>query len=224
MEPVSIAIILILILSVVIHELAHGYAANALGDPTAKLQGRLSVNPLVHLDPLMSVLVPGLLILSSAPFVFGAAKPVPYNPYNFSNQKWGELLVAAAGPAVNIVVAILFTLIIRSAEALQLSDAFVIVAAVVVAINLFLAFFNLIPIPPLDGSKILPALLPFSLRMGYDRVRRSMEQNVFLAFFVIIFVFFFILSRPLTIGLIYALTFLIGVEPTNMVLNALSGG
>lgn len=223
MDPIVIAIIFILIFSVVIHELAHGYAAYWQGDPTAKLQGRLSANPLVHLDPLMSVIVPGLLILSSAPFVFGAAKPVPYNPYNLRNQRWGELLVAGAGPMVNIAVAILFALIIQSADVLQLSDPFIAIAGVVVAINLFLAFFNLIPIPPLDGSKILPALLPLALRMKYERVRFAMEQNIFLAFFVIIFVFFFILSRPLTIALIYTLSALIGVEPTMLVLDALSG-
>ena len=89
MEPTQIATIVILIMSVIIHEMAHGYAANWLGDPTARLMGRLSPNPLVHLDPMMSVILPGLLLATGSPILFGAAKPVPYNPYNFTNQRWG---------------------------------------------------------------------------------------------------------------------------------------
>lgn len=208
MEPLQIAMILILIMSVVIHEMAHGFAADWLGDPTARLQGRLSPNPIVHLDPFMSVILPGLLVMSGSPILFGAAKPVPYNPYNFSNQKWGEAIVAAAGPASNIALALIFALVVRFAEALALSETFVILAVQVIILNIFLAFFNLVPIPPLDGSKILPRFLPFGLRMKYDRLRMFLEHNAFLGFGLVILFFIVFLSEPLyrlTLTLTYGL-------------------
>ncbi len=197
MEPLQIGLIIALILSVVIHEMAHAYAANWLGDPTARLQGRLSANPLVHLDPLMSVIIPGLLIASGSPILFGAAKPVPYNPYNFTNQKWGEAIVAAAGPASNIALAVVFAGLIRFADVLSLSPAFIQLAFSIVLLNIFLAFFNLVPIPPLDGSKILPRLLPFSLAMQYDRFRRYFEYNAMIGFLLVIVLFIYILGGPL---------------------------
>jgi Zn-dependent protease len=197
MDFTQIAMIVALIFSVVIHEMAHGYAANWLGDPTARLQGRLSANPLVHLDPLMSVILPGLLILTNSPFLFGAAKPVPYNPYNFTNQKWGEAIVAAAGPAANIFIAIIFAILIRSAEILQLSQTFVLLAFQIIVLNIFLALFNLLPIPPLDGSKILPKLLPYSLAIKYDAFRQVMERNMAMSFAVVIIAFILFLGPPL---------------------------
>lgn len=197
MEPTQIAMILVLVMSVVMHEMAHGYAANWLGDPTARLSGRLTANPLVHLDPLMSVILPGLLLVTGAPILFGAAKPVPYNPYNFTNQKWGEAIVAAAGPAANIVIAIIFAMLVRFSDVLALSQTFVQLSESVILLNIFLAFFNLVPIPPLDGSKILPKLLPFSLAMKYNALRATLEANVGLAFMVVIVVFVFFLSQPL---------------------------
>jgi len=142
MEPLQIAMIVALIISVIIHEMAHGYAAEWLGDPTARLSGRLSPNPLVHLDPLMSVIIPGLLIFSGSPFLFGAAKPVPYNPYNFTNQKWGEAIVAVAGPVSNLVIALIFAIILRFADVLSLSNTFIQLSFGVIVLNIFLAFFN----------------------------------------------------------------------------------
>lgn len=197
MEPQQIALIAALVLSVVIHEMAHGHAANWLGDPTARLAGRLSPNPLVHLDPLMSVIIPGFLIISGSPILFGAAKPVPYNPYNFRNQRWGEAIVAVAGPLSNIAIALIFAALIRSADLLGLSQSFVELAISVIALNIFLALFNMVPIPPLDGSKILPRLLPYALSMRYEGLRRVMEQNVMLAFGVVILVFVLFLGEPL---------------------------
>lgn len=197
MDPLQLALIVALILSVVIHEMAHGYAANWLGDPTARLQGRLSANPLVHLDPLMSVILPGLLIMSGSPFVFGAAKPVPYNPYNFTNQKWGEAIVAAAGPAANIFIAIVFAVLVYASGALGLSATFLQLAVQIIILNVFLAFFNLVPIPPLDGSKILPRLLPYPLSMKYEQFRFMLERNVGLAFVVVIVTFMVFLGDPL---------------------------
>ncbi len=198
MESFQIASIVILILSVVIHEMAHAYTANWLGDPTARLQGRLSANPLIHLDPLMSIILPGLLILSGSPILFGAAKPVPYNPYNFRDQKWGETLVAAAGPASNIALAVIFAVIIRANDQLDLlSTTFISLAGSVIVINIFLALFNLLPIPPLDGSKILPSFLPHSLRLSYERFRAFFEGNPFLGFGLIIVLFIVFFSGPL---------------------------
>lgn len=212
MEPFDIAMIVALILSVVIHEMAHGYAANWLGDPTARLQGRLSPNPLVHLDPLMSVILPGLLVLSGSPILFGAAKPVPYNPYNFSkHQKWGEAIVAAAGPAANIGIAIVFGMIVRMADALELSNNFVNLSIGIITLNIFLAFFNLVPIPPLDGSKILPRLLPHALSMKYENFRAYFERNVGLGFILVILLFVYVFAGPIYSATTVITRLLIGV-------------
>ncbi|MEY2665294.1 MAG: hypothetical protein RLZZ480_399 [Candidatus Parcubacteria bacterium] len=193
----QIGMIVILIMSVIIHEMAHGYAANWLGDPTARLMGRLSPNPLVHLDPMMSVILPGILIATGSPILFGAAKPVPYNPYNFTNQKWGEAIVAFAGPLANFGIAIIFAVLVRLSGVIGLSESFVELALGVIVLNIFLAFFNLVPIPPLDGSKIFPRFLPYSLRMKYEGFRTYFEQNVALGFALVIIVFMVFLAGPL---------------------------
>tara|TARA_B100000508_G_scaffold41634_2_gene32511 strand:+ start:803 stop:1441 length:639 start_codon:yes stop_codon:yes gene_type:complete len=212
MEPTQIAMIFILIISVVIHEMAHGYAANWMGDPTARLSGRLSPNPLVHLDPLMSVILPGLLLVTGSPILFGAAKPVPYNPYNFTNQRWGEAIVAFAGPLSNIVIAVIFAVLIRMADVLSLTDSFLMLALQVIILNIFLAFFNLVPIPPLDGSKILPKLLPHNLAMSYNNFRNFLEVNVGMAFMVVILMFVFFLAEPLYELTLFVTYNLIGVR------------
>jgi Zn-dependent protease len=205
MEPTTIALIIALILSVIIHEMAHGYAANWLGDPTARLAGRLSANPLVHIDPLMSIIIPGLLVFSGSPILFGAAKPVPYNPYNFTkHQKWGEALVAGAGPAANFAIAGIFAILIRLHEVLSLSETFISLSISIVMLNIFLAFFNLVPIPPLDGSKVLPQLLPYRLRMSYENFRLFFERNVGFGFMLVILLFVFVFAGPIykaTLGL-----------------------
>lgn len=193
----QIMMIVVLIISVIIHEMAHGYAANWLGDPTARLAGRLSANPIVHIDPFMSVILPGLLVVTGSPIPFGAAKPVPYNPYNLTNQKWGEAIVAVAGPAANIVIAIVFSLLVRSAEILQLSETFIVLSVQIIVLNIFLAFFNLVPIPPLDGSKIFPRFLPLPLQMKYEGLRRILERNIGLGFALVIIVFILFLANPL---------------------------
>ncbi len=210
MEPTQIAMIVALILSVVIHEMAHGFAANWLGDPTARLAGRLSPNPLVHLDPMMSVILPGLLVVTGSPILFGAAKPVPYNPYNFTNQKWGEAIVAAAGPAANIFLALVFAALVQLSGVLSLSETFVMLSIQIIALNIFLAFFNLVPIPPLDGSKILPKFLPYSLAMKYEQFRRHFEVNPVLGFGLVILLFVLFLGRPLSELTYFIVSFLIG--------------
>ena len=203
----QIAVIAALILSIVLHEMAHGYAANALGDPTARLRGRLSGNPLVHMDPIGSVLVPAFLFFSGASFLFGWAKPVPYNPYNLRNAKWGEALVAAAGPAVNLLLAAIFSIIIRSADVLGLSYAFVELASYIVFINILLAFFNMIPFPPLDGSKILAALLPLRARMGYQNFVMKVESLGIVVTFLFIFILIQVLWTPFSelVGTVFTL-------------------
>ncbi len=203
----QIFIIAALIMSIVLHEMAHGYAANALGDPTARLQGRLSGNPLVHIDLLGSIIVPGLLFLSQAGILFGWAKPVPYNPYNLRNQKWGEAMVAAAGPAINLVLAAIFAVIIRLAEPLALTSNFVEFAAYIVYINIILALFNLLPLPPLDGSKILKALLPFHAAQRYQELLYKIESFGLFATFAIVFIFINLLWEPFSavVGSVFTL-------------------
>ena len=180
----TILTIVILIMSVVFHELAHGYMADWLGDSTARRQGRLTINPLRHLDPIGSVLVP--LVTSLMGFTFGWAKPVEYNPHNLKDRRTGELLIAVAGPASNLLIALIFGLVIRFAVSMHsiASVAFVELSAYIVTINIVLALFNLIPLPPLDGSKILFALLP----RRYEHIRTVLE--VYAPIFVILVAFF----------------------------------
>lgn len=196
MDITQIFGIVALIISIILHEMAHGYAANALGDPTARLQGRLSPNPLVHLDLLGSIILPALLFFSNAGILFGWAKPVPYNPYNLSNQKWGEAMVAIAGPAVNVFLAIVFSIIIRSAEVLSLGASFIQMAWYIVHINILLALFNMLPIPPLDGSKILMAILPYKLQQKYKQFTMWIEQYGIFAMFAFIFIFLQVFATP----------------------------
>ncbi len=190
MDITIIFVILILIFSIIIHEVSHGFAANMLGDPTARLQGRLTLNPLPHIDLLGSIVVPGLLVLSHAAFFVGWAKPVPYNPYNLRNQRWGEAIVAAAGPLVNLFIAVVFGVLIRiGAAADLLPPSFAYLTGVVVYINIMLAFFNLLPVPPLDGSKLLKSVLPFRYAHTIARWEAGMAQYGFIITFLFFFAF-----------------------------------
>ena len=163
---ITILSLIVLLFSVIIHELAHGYVAYSLGDPTAKYEGRLTLNPLKHLDPFGSILLPLLLFIAGSPFLFGWAKPVPVNPYNFRDKKYGEIKVSIAGPASNLCLAIFFGLILRFIpyETLSSNPGMAMALGYVVSINIWLAMFNIIPIPPLDGSWILFSLLPARLQ------------------------------------------------------------
>ena len=178
----TILSVLILIFSVIIHEVSHGFVADMLGDPTARLQGRLTLNPLKHIDPIGSIVVP--IITSLMGFTFGWAKPVEYNPYNLKHRRIGEFLVALAGPGSNILIALIFGTIIRFTLPLGFSTAFLEICTYIVLINIILPVFNLIPLPPLDGSKLLFSILPHQ----YGRVRLFMES--YAPFFVLIVVLF----------------------------------
>ncbi|KKS13331.1 MAG: Peptidase, M50 family [Candidatus Magasanikbacteria bacterium GW2011_GWA2_41_55] len=156
---------IIIIPSAIIHEYAHGWMAWMLGDPTAKYAGRLSLDPRVHIDKWGTILLPIFLyFISGGSFVFAYAKPVPYNPYNLKNQKWGPAMVGLAGPAANIATALIFSIFIRAVGIPSSSFIFSIISffTLIVYANIVLAIFNLMPIPPLDGSKILYAVLPDS--------------------------------------------------------------
>lgn len=172
--------IAVLLMSVVIHEVSHGYAASMLGDQTARYQGRLTLNPIKHLDPFGSFVVPTISYLLGG-FIFGWAKPVIYNPYNLRPGRWSEAMVAAAGPASNIVIALFFGLLIRTGAGS--TEAFLEIMASVVFINILLAIFNLMPIPPLDGSKILYAIFPGS---SY-KLRETLERYGLILVFAFIF-------------------------------------
>lgn len=183
---ITIFSLVVLLFSVIIHELAHGYVAYSLGDPTAKYEGRLTLNPLKHLDPFGSVILPLLLFIAGSSVLIGWAKPVPVNPYNLRDQKWGSLKVSIAGPLSNIALAIFFGLLIRI-----MPDTFInavpgifLIFSFVVQINIMLALFNLIPIPPLDGSWILFNVLP----QGFEKVKLFLQQyGVFILIFLIFF-------------------------------------
>ncbi len=208
--------ILVLLFSVVIHEVSHGYAAEALGDPTARMAGRLTLNPIKHLDLFGSIIIPLLLIVSSASFIIGWAKPVPYNPNRLvKDKKYGPLKVALAGPFSNLAIAAVFGIFLRFAHTF-IPEALVITFGVVVFINILLAVFNLIPIPPLDGSKILTVILPpkYSLKV---------QQIGLIGIFLVLFFLMYFGSA------IFSLTaslfqFVSGEAAWQIFLSALSGG
>lgn len=201
---ITIISIIILIFSAVVHEVAHGWMAKRLGDDTAEQAGRLTLNPIKHLDPIGSVVLPVLLVVTGARFFVAWAKPVPYNPYNLRDKKFGELKVALAGPASNLIIAFIFGLFVRIVTSTQginfallqgdvnsllgltqgsLLVSLTLVAILIVYINIFLAIFNLIPIPPLDGSKILYAFLP---ARGRETLMRF-EQYSFIILLLLLF-------------------------------------
>lgn len=179
--PITIFILVILFFSIVIHEIAHGSMALYLGDPTAKNEGRLSLNPLKHVDFFGTILLPLILLVATmgrGP-IFGWAKPVPVNPFNFRDQKWGTLKVSIAGPAMNFLIALIFSLAIRF---ISLPQNFLIFFSIIAVYNFAWGIFNLIPIPPLDGSHILFTFLP----------ERFAKFKIFLQQYSIFILLFFI--------------------------------
>lgn len=174
--------LLVLLFSVVIHEVSHGAVAYALGDSTAKDSGRLTLNPIPHIDLLGSIILP--LFIG-----FGWARPVPYNPYNLRSRRWGPLIVGAAGPFSNILIAVFFGLLVRFRSVgflIYLDHSFFVIAQGIIVLNLGLALFNLIPIPPLDGSKVLFAFFP----------RSWGNAEFFLERYGMLILLFIVLMRP----------------------------
>ena len=179
--------IIVLIYSAIIHEYMHGWMAERLGDDTAKNEGRLTLNPIPHIDINGSIILPAILIMSGAPFLFGWAKPVPYNPNNLRDRIYGGAKVALAGPLANLIMALFFGMVLRAIfmfEPVFVNQMMVTFLVIIVQINLLLMVFNLLPIPPLDGSKVIMPFLPYHWKIRFLK----MEQYGF--FLVLAFVIF----------------------------------
>jgi Zn-dependent protease len=197
----AVIALVILLFSAILHEVTHGLVAERLGDPTARLAGRITLNPRNHIDPIMSIALPLILLISGSPIIIGAAKPVPVDPYNLRDGRKDMALVSLAGPLTNVALAILASLIVKfiiiiypsfaqNANAVGLLSFLIFFFGSVTRLNLLLAIFNLIPIPPLDGSKIFALLLPEKL------------ANAFLSLGAIgIFIIFFLLMSSGTLSL-----------------------
>jgi len=175
----------VIIISAIFHEVAHGAVAYRLGDPTAKLLGRLTLNPIPHIDPVMSILLPLILIISGSPVIFGAAKPVPVDPFNLRDGRRDMALVSLAGPLTNFLIASIFAFILKFIVPFLGNDPIIYgLLYVIVQLNLLLGIFNLLPIPPLDGSKIFALLLPEDMANRYLSIG---TYGMFILFFLLIF-------------------------------------
>lgn len=198
MSTIGLFSFLILILSIVVHEVAHGVAALWQGDETAKRAGRLTLNPVSHVDPVGSILVPLMCVLFPGGLILGWAKPVPINPYNFKNRRFGEAMVAFAGPLSNIIIALIAGLYLRfmgDATPIYMTT----LLQVTVLTNLVLAVFNLVPLPPLDGSKIMYSVFP-------DRIGQFVRYfERFGLVLTIFFIFLFIQLLDPVIGFLFRL-------------------
>lgn len=206
---IMICNVLAFIPAIVFHEFMHGWAAWKLGDNTAKAQGRLSFNPLKHIDPFGTVILPLLLIIMGGP-VFGYAKPVPYNPANFKNPRRDDLLVGLAGPSGNLILALVGSALMYALQGMYTTSApeifiyfYGVFLPIFIMVNLYLMFFNLLPIPPLDGSSIFAFLLPEKYLPQYYRI----QQYALPVFLIVIFV----------------LPYLIHVNLISMYLNVTAG-
>ena len=189
----------VFIVSVIVHEISHGAVAYWLGDETAYRMGRLTMNPISHIDPFGSIILPLVLslplIFGIQPVIVGWAKPVPYNPHNLKNPKSGAGLIAWAGPAINLLIACVFAGMLAAAPlGVQMAGAF----QYIVLINLMLAVFNLVPIPPLDGSKILAAFLP-----DHSPFISFIERNSMIL--LLAFIFFGLSLVQMVVGVLYSL-------------------
>ncbi|OIO08588.1 site-2 protease family protein [Candidatus Falkowbacteria bacterium CG_4_9_14_3_um_filter_36_9] len=204
---ITLFIIIVLIISAVFHEYAHGWAASKLGDDTARNAGRLTLNPIPHLDLVGSIILPLFLLIANAGFFLAWAKPVPYNPYNLRDPKYGDLKVALGGPGTNFILAAVFGLIVRfiPLPILLKTDLIInfftqnynflldnmqgsimvsifIMSLIICFINLLLMVFNLIPVPPLDGSKVLMAFLPYNWQI---RLHQIEPYGIFIVLFLL---------------------------------------
>ena len=203
--------LVLLILAIILHEVAHGYAALLLGDSTARDQGRLTLNPIPHVDLFGTIIIPGILILTGANILFGWAKPVPYNPYNLKGR-YAETVVAAAGSTTNFAVAVIFGLLYRLGYGF-LPEPLLLLCSIIVPINLFLGLLNLVPIPPLDGSRIVISLLPMHLRLRIEQRLAALTggQNIVMLILALLVLTWFVLDY--VVALVNMLTiFIIGTS------------
>ena len=181
---VSLIAFLIFIYSIILHEIAHGWVADRLGDPTARFSGRLTLKPWPHIDPLMSILLPFFLYFTGSPVIIGSAKPVPIDPYNLRNIKKDMGLIGLAGPATNLLIALCLSLIARLSLAFFPSQIIYDITQQAAFMNIILAVFNLIPIPPLDGGRVAVALLP----SNYSDALASLENyGMMIVLFLLLF-------------------------------------
>src|SRR4030042_1684563 len=194
-NPVNVFILVLLFLLIIslvisVHEASHAYVANRLGDPTARLLGRITLNPAAHIDPIGTIIVPLLLFIFSG-MVFGWAKPTPINPLNFNNPRRDSAIVAFAGPASNFVLAIVFSIVYRIV-AIDL-------ILIIISINLLLGLFNLIPVPPLDGYKVLLGFLPKNLAVRLAEIESYGPIVLIIFLFIFIQIFFPVIRAILNI-------------------------
>jgi Zn-dependent protease len=227
MDPLLIAgIVLVVVPSITSHEAAHGFVADRLGDPTARQAGRLTLNPLPHIDPFFTLLLPGFLILSGSGFIFGGARPVPVDVRRLRNPRRDWALVGAAGPLMNLLLAALLCAalsVLVHAHLVGPSSKLTEVLAIGAFVNVLLAVFNLLPIPPLDGSRVVQYFLQGSALAAYQRLER-------VGLLVIVFIIVFV--RPLQIvlfeimiGIVAVLAATFGIAPEMAyVLRSLLGG
>jgi Zn-dependent protease len=194
----TLVVFLIVLFSMILHEMAHAYVAYFLGDTTAKDEGRLSPNPFVHIDPWMSIVLPMLLFLTGGP-VFGGAKPVPIDRRNLKGGAWGMALVAIAGPLMNFILAFAAFMIAHFTGTLYSADFATLVFSRIISINLGFMLFNLIPIPPLDGSRVLYAIAP-------DGIRDFMEKMEYTTGLFVVFIMVYFFSSFLSTYLVDAMT------------------
>lgn len=195
--PLSIFYFLVLMISIIVHEVSHGIAAEREGDSTARMLGRITLNPLKHIEWFGSVILPLVLILSNAGFVVGWAKPVPYNPENLRRGRKSVAIVSIAGIVVNLTIALIFGLMIRVAASFGVGNSSIFeIASIVVLVNIVLALFNAIPLAPLDGFRFLSSVLPWK----WERYMKSLERFS-LPLLIVFILFGWKFVAPLAFGL-----------------------